>query len=190
MWPWDHLAFGYPLFQVLRALKPRPQLDDHTFFVLAIGTQLPDVIDKPLALSVGLLPSGLSLGHSFVFLAILTPLAVSISNRFGRPELAGALITGVASHLIGDVLFALLIGSPRPYQFIFWPVIPTVTETSVGLGPTIGERWSKYIKYLSTSRGTVYLFMNLTFNAMVLAVWIVNGTPGMMAVRRWASDRF
>lgn len=190
MWPWDHLAFGYLLYLVLRVWKPWPQPDDLTFIVLAIGTQLPDVIDKPLAWSVGLLPSGLSLGHSMVFLGILTSLAVSVSNRYGRPELAGALITGVASHLIGDVLFALLVGSPKPYQFLFWPVIPTVTEPSVGLAPTIGELWLNYIKFLSTSRGAVYLIINLTFIVMVLTIWISNGTPGIIAVRRWISDRF
>lgn len=189
MWPWDHLAFGYLLYLILGAPNPRSQRDDLTFIVLAIGTQLPDLIDKPLAWSVGLLPSGLSLGHSVAFLAILTPLAVSVSNRYGRPGLASALVTGVASHLIGDVLFALLIGSPRPYQFLFWPVIPTAPEPSVGFGPAIGEVWSKYIRFISTSRGAVYLFLNLTFNVTVLAVWIVDGTPGMKAVRGWASER-
>lgn len=168
MWPWDHLAFGYLLYVVLGAWIPGSQLEDLTFFVLAIGTQLPDVIDKPLAWSVGVLPSGLSLGHSVAFLAILTPLAVSVSSRYGRPGLAGALVTGVASHLIGDVLFALLIGSPRPYQFLLWPVIPTVTETSLGLGSAIGEEWFKYIRFLSTYRGAIYLIVNLTFNVVVL----------------------
>jgi hypothetical protein len=190
MWPWDHLAFGYLLYLILGAPNPRSQRDDLTFLVLAIGTQLPDLIDKPLAWSLGLLPSGLSLGHSAVFLAILIPIAVSVSNRYGRPELAGALVTGVASHLIGDVLFALLIGSPRPYQFLFWPAIPTAQETSVGFGLAIGEEWSNYIRFLSTSRGALYLFLNLTFNAMALVVWILDGTPGMKAVRRWAAARF
>lgn len=188
MWPWEHLAFGYLLYLVLRAWKPRPQVDDLTFIVLAIGTQLPDVIDKPLAWSLGLLPSGLSLGHSFVFLAILTPLAVAVSNRYGRPELATALVTGVASHLVGDVVFALLIGSPSPYQFLFWPVIPTVMEPSVGLVPTVGELWLKYINFLSTPRGVTYLVINIIFNGMAFALWIANGAPGTIAARRWASQ--
>lgn len=187
MWPWDHLAFGYLLYLVLGAWKPSPHVDDLTFIVLAIGTQLPDVVDKPLAWSLGVLPSGLSLGHSFVFLALLTPLAVAVSNRHGRPVLAGALVTGVASHLVGDVLFALLVGSPRPYQFLFWPAIPAVTEPSVGLVPTIGELWFEYLTFLSTPRHATYLVVDLLFNGMAVAVWITNGAPGTNAARRWVA---
>lgn len=189
MWPWEHLAFGYLLYLVLRAWKPSSRLDDLTFIVLTIGTQLPDLIDKPLAWSLGVLPSGLSLGHSIVFLAILTPLAVAISNRYGRPELASALVTGVASHLVGDVLFALLIESPSPYQFLFWPVIPRVMEPNVGLAPTVGELWFKYIKFLSTPRGATYLVIDLIFNGMAFLIWIRNGAPGTITARRWISQR-
>lgn len=189
MWPWDHLAFGYVLYLIVSSRRPWSKPDDLTFITLAIGSQLPDIIDKPLAWSVGVLPSGLSLGHSLLFLVSLTVITAALSNRYGRPELAGSVIVGVSSHLIGDVLFALLTGAPRPYHFLFWPVIPTVTEMNIGLVTTIEEFWRYYLRFLSTPRGSVYLIANLTFHFIAVVTWISNGAPGTIAIRKWAAKR-
>jgi len=68
MWPWGHLAVGYLLWSVLvRDRRFRPPTGAETL-LLAVGTQFPDAVDKPLAWSLGVLPNGRSLAHS-VFLA-------------------------------------------------------------------------------------------------------------------------
>ena len=60
MWPWGHLALGYLLHSPLaRARFGRPPTDRATL-LLVIGTQLPDLVDKPLAWWLGVLPAGRS----------------------------------------------------------------------------------------------------------------------------------
>ena len=63
MWPWGHLVFGYLLYLLVR---PRAWRNGDRFavIVLMIGTQVPDIVDKPLAWWFGVLPSGVVSGVS------------------------------------------------------------------------------------------------------------------------------
>ena len=59
---------------------------------LAIGTQLPDLIDKPLTYQFAVLPSGRSLGHSLFFAAVLNRnLLVNLTTRGTRANQGGLL---------------------------------------------------------------------------------------------------
>ena len=49
MWPWEHLAFGYVLYSLgVRTLRGRTPRGPPVL-VLAVATQVPDLLDKPLA---------------------------------------------------------------------------------------------------------------------------------------------
>lgn len=57
MWPWGHVGAGYLVYTLLRRhTGERPA--GAAVLALAVGTQFPDLVDKPLGWTVGLLPGG------------------------------------------------------------------------------------------------------------------------------------
>jgi len=75
MWPWGHLAVGYVAFSVFVRFRLGRQPSGHAALALAVATQLPDLIDKPLAWQFGLLSSGISVAHSIL---VGVPLAFAL----------------------------------------------------------------------------------------------------------------
>lgn len=193
MWPWDHLAFGYLLFTAVRWLRRWKRPDDVAAGTLVVGTQLPDLIDKPLAWSAGVLPSGLSLGHSAVFALVATLVTAWVGRRFNRPRLGLILAIGLGSHLLGDVLYALFLGSSRPFAFVLWPFVPAEPEPAIGLLAAIAAAWTQFHGILGTPIGRVYLAVEVLLLATAAAVWARDGVPGTIAARRrlgrWLNSR-
>ncbi len=69
---------------------------------LALGSMLPDIIDKPLGLVVFGTPAmGRTVAHTFLFLLIITLLAI----RFHDLRIA-SISGGVAAHLVLDFMWS------------------------------------------------------------------------------------
>jgi membrane-bound metal-dependent hydrolase YbcI (DUF457 family) len=121
MWPWGHAALGYLIGRV------GVPVDDYRglpVVALLFGTQFPDLVDKPLAWTVQVLPSGRSLGHSvFVFFALVAA-AWWVCDRYGYPELAAGFGIGYGSHLLGDSLNSLVALEFESLSFLVWPLLP------------------------------------------------------------------
>ena len=64
MWPWGHLAVGYLVYSGLSRWRFGRLPGSVATLAVALGTQLPDLVDKPLAWTVNVLASGRSLAHS------------------------------------------------------------------------------------------------------------------------------
>ncbi|WP_336037319.1 metal-dependent hydrolase [Halobacterium yunchengense] len=119
MWPWGHLGLGYLL--ALPVLGQYDVDDEYVALaVLALGTQLPDVVDKPLAWTFGVMPYGRAMMHSLVVFAaaavVLTVLSVRVRVRV-------PLLVGWASHIAGDVLYPLAEGAVGDVTFLAWPLL-------------------------------------------------------------------
>ena len=84
MWPWEHLAFGYLLWSLWLRARGRSLPGDWEALVLVFATQLPDLVDKPLAWQLGVLPGGRSLGSRGATIAGPGPRARSRSAIPGR----------------------------------------------------------------------------------------------------------
>ena len=82
---------------------------------LVVGTAVPDVVDKPLAM-VGVTTLYHSVGHSVLLVIVALPLALS-----GRAGLSAAL--GWALHLSLDALHVVLNGRPGDAVFLLWPAV-------------------------------------------------------------------
>ncbi|MDT3437897.1 metal-dependent hydrolase [Haloarcula sp. 1CSR25-25] len=82
---------------------------------LVVGTAVPDVVDKPLAM-VGVTSLYHSVGHSALLVVVALPLALS-----GRDGLSAAV--GWALHLSLDTLHVVLNGRPGDAVFLLWPVV-------------------------------------------------------------------
>ncbi|EMA02072.1 hypothetical protein SAMN05443574_11194 [Haloarcula vallismortis] len=91
--------------------------------LLLVATQLPDIIDKPLAWTVALLPSGRMLAHSLVVSLPMLTVVVLLAARWGYVRSAAVFSAGYLSHIAGDFYPIVWLGTE--YYFfpnLFWPL--------------------------------------------------------------------
>jgi hypothetical protein len=138
--PITHVALAYLLYvgyMMGRAIISKPTQTHHlpatwAFIPLAIGSQFPDLIDKPLAYW-GVLVSGRSLAHSAFSLLLIGVLLDSvtriqlrdIASRLPtrlRASIPTAFVIGYAGHLLGDAAYGLFSGEFFSVRFLVYPV--------------------------------------------------------------------
>ena len=124
MLPLGHLAVALLPVTLYTLVRNRRFPSGIVTLLIVIGTQLPDMIDKPLAWSFSVLPSGRMFAHSLVVclpaLAVLTVAA----HRRGRGRLSLLFSAAYLSHLAGD--FYLILFRGTDYYFfpnLFWPLL-------------------------------------------------------------------
>ncbi|WP_121823392.1 metal-dependent hydrolase [Halostella salina] len=178
MWPWEHLAVGYLLFSPTVRLSAARTPTGVEAAVLAVATQLPDLIDKPLAWWLGVLPSGLSLGHSVFFAVPAVAAALALTSRAGVPGVGVAFGVGYLSHLLGDVIFNSLGGTLR-VGFLFWPAVSRASDGGTALLARVAELWGSFRLFLGTPVGRLYLLVEAAVLALALALWVADGVPGV-----------
>jgi hypothetical protein len=174
MWPWGHLAFGYVLYSLVSRVVWRRPPEWPAVVALAFGTQLPDLIDKPLAWTFGLLPSGRSLAHSLVFGTLIVLVVLLLLRRLERFERA-AFAVGYFSHLAGDALRPVLSGDLEHTRFLLWPLMSL---------PPSGETKTGIIQFLLDAELSGTVVVELGFAAVVVVWWILDGAPGLGALLR------
>jgi hypothetical protein len=96
----------------------------HAILILLFATQLPDIIDKPLAWSFGIIPSGRMLAHSLVISGPVLLIIFGFGYYHERIGIATIFALGYLSHLVGDFYPILSLGTE--YYFfpnLFWPLL-------------------------------------------------------------------
>lgn len=174
---WTHVAVGYLLFSMSsRYWRREPPMALPTFAV-AIGTLLPDLIDKPLALvTTGTIP-GRSLTHSVFTTAIVLVLVWRWAREHPTRRLvaiAGGL--GYVSHLGADVVdyFALDHGTLR---FLLWPVLSPESHI---------QTVSDLLQFLDP---TPYVAVQSVITVLAIVLWMRDGKPGVSALRSHLSRK-
>ena len=184
MWPWEHLALSYLVasvgYRLVSGRAPTPL----TVFAIGVASQLPDLIDKPLAWGLDILPSGLTLGHSLFFATAVSAVALTLAARRRRLPLGVAFTLAYGAHLLGDVLFALLTSGSLAISFLFWPVVPASPDPGVGLLARVGQLAGRFWQFLATPRGQLYLGFELLLLTSAVVLWVVDGRPGLRLVGR------
>ncbi|MFB6164765.1 MAG: metal-dependent hydrolase [Haloarculaceae archaeon] len=185
MWPWEHAAVAYLAYSLwCHGARRRPPTDAGAVAVL-LGSQFPDLVDKPLAWWVGVLPAGRSLAHS---LLVALPLVVAVAawTRWaGYRRVGGAFAVGYLSHLPADVFYPVLLGSDGPaVSFLLYPLVPVGPGSQLDGFAKLQHLLAEFSTFLGTPRGTVYLLGELGLLAAALAVWSGDGRPGLGVVRR------
>jgi hypothetical protein len=174
MWPWGHLAAGYLVYRVIgrgRAQETAPLI------ALAVGTQLPDLIDKPFAWTIPILPNGRSLGHSLVLaLPLLVGLILVLDGR--RRRAVAALATGYLTHLGTDALYPALAGEWYYVGFLGWPLVPPIEYPTASSG---------IIEHFLAFELTVRSGFEILLFVVAVALWIYDGVPGLRATIRATS---
>jgi hypothetical protein len=184
MWPWEHLSVGYLLYStVMRTLYRRPPGDVGAVAV-ALGTQFPDLIDKPGGWVFGVLPSGTSVAHSAFVAVPVSLVAVAVARRRGVSEIGGAFAIGYLSHLAGDVFFSVLIGGGPAFGAVLWPLGEDPSGGSVSVLALVSRLFARWIEYLASPVGIGYVLFEIGLLAVAVAVWVRDGTPGPGALGR------
>lgn len=178
MWPPEHLAVGYVCYSAYSHLRYRRPPSAAATVAVVLATQLPDVIDKTLAWTFDVLPSGHSLGHSLLF-AVPLWFAVALAARLaGRPDVGSAFGIAYLSHLPGDVVYPLLIGRDTTLSFLFWPLTPAPTgEPDGGFVELFVHYATRYVELVLAGEVTGYVVAQLMLVGGVLVLWLYDGAP-------------
>ncbi|MFB6165584.1 MAG: metal-dependent hydrolase [Haloarculaceae archaeon] len=179
MWPWEHVAFGYLLYSLWRHGRGESPAGVPTL-ALAFGTQLPDLVDKPLSWGVGLFPAGYSVAHS-VFVAVpVGAAAVLVAARRDRSAVGVAFAVGYLSHLVGDVINPLRTGDGLGVERVLWPLVrlPGYDRHYDLVGRTV-HYLVRFLGELAHLRSLVPVVVYLGILASVVVLWIVDGAPGV-----------
>ncbi|QCC48223.1 metal-dependent hydrolase [Halobellus limi] len=96
-----------------------------------VGSQFPDLIDKPLAHQFGVIPSGRVFMHS---LPVAVPFLAAVALygwKTDRNRLSSAFAFAHLSHLLADNYRPLLPPSPTVSPDLLWPFTPPATRAPV-----------------------------------------------------------
>ena len=169
MWPWGHAAVGYLLYSLFSRATRREPPSDATALIMLLGTQLPDLIDKPLAWSVHILPTGRSLGHSLFTALVILLAGRAIFRYVGHRELTVPFAIGHLSGILTDLPVSVLSGDFSRATFLLWPYLPSPTYQ---LEPS-------FIAHLQALTLTPYLALQFVLGCLMLGLWVLDGTPGL-----------
>lgn len=188
MWPWEHLAVGYLFYSAYARVRTDGPPDGPSAVTVVIATQLPDLIDKPLAWTFGVYPGGYSIGHS-VFVAILLSILVAfVSRRIGRPHLGAAFAIGYLSHLPGDLLYLYVTNGYLNPAIVLWPIVsPVGAPTGGGLLANFVTYVRGYAELVASGQFLGLVLLELSLLVAALVVWIFDGLPGVAGISRWIS---
>lgn len=129
MFPHEHLLVA--LFPILAyvGVRDRQFPTRGVVFAMVIGSQFPDLVDKPLAHQFGVLPSGRVFMHSLPFAIPIALCVVAYGWQTDRRRVAGAFVISYFLHLLGDTYHALLTGRIPPD--LFWPFVTAQPRPTV-----------------------------------------------------------
>jgi len=116
--------------------------------VVVVGAQFPDLVDKPLAHSLHVIPSGRVFMHSLPIAVPVVALAVAYAVRTDRLGLGLGYGFGHLSHLIADNYHRSTLVPPSLPPDLLWPFVEPTPRPMIPhwAGPNgIGVRvWSAY----------------------------------------------
>ncbi|MFB6183525.1 MAG: metal-dependent hydrolase [Haloarculaceae archaeon] len=137
------------------------------------GESFPDLVDKPLAWYLGVLPYGRSLAHS-ALVGVAVVLAVGVAcRRLHRPELGPAFAVGYLSHLLADAVYPALAGDVGSLRFLVWPLVPLLHTDAEVRG---------VLAQFATIQPTLHLLAGIGLSVAACVLWIADGTPGLTSI--------
>ncbi|KPN32310.1 hypothetical protein SY89_03078 [Halolamina pelagica] len=180
MLPWGHAAVGYLSYRLYTFLRRRRPPKGVAVVALAIGTQFPDLVDKPLSWTVGILPSGRSLAHSLLVLGLVAGLLYRVSRgRSDRTRTAVfAFGFGWLAHVFADG-YTILLGQPTCVNYLVWPLAICPYD----------EVDRSIIEHLLATDLTTGTLIGLALTAIASAVWVLDGAPGLWYLLRLVKER-
>lgn len=182
MWPWGHLAFGYILFTVYHRVRFSIPPSGFVVLSLVFGTQFPDIVDKPLAYWFHVIPEGRLFAHTLTFAVPLSIILFVIGIQTKNREYIQAFIFGWYSHILADSWKGLITLNFERLSFLLWPILeaPDYPSDSLTdhLNKLILNLQNVNIDSILSGRSGGFIYQ-LIFFFIVLAIWILEGYPGL-----------
>jgi glycosyltransferase involved in cell wall biosynthesis len=171
-----HAALGYLLYVVYLRLRARERPTGRNVIAVALGTQTPDLIDKPLAWYLHVLEYGRSLAHSVITGGLILLAVVVYLRHRGHRRLATAFAIGYLSHLVGDSYTFVLNGTYENLAFLVWPLlaIPNADTEVEGL-----------FAHLARLDASVVYSDGVLLAGGAFALWLLQGAPGLWLLLGW-----
>lgn len=164
MLPLAHATVGY-LSAIARSLiLDRQAVGEGEVLAVLFGTQLPDIVDKPLSY-VGVLQSGRSFAHSLLVAVSGFALATRLSSGESR-RLLGFVALGYVSHLVADTYRPALAGRWWELGCLAWPLIPAREYAADDIAP-----WTRLARAYQSEDA----WSELAFAAVAVAAGVVYG---------------
>jgi len=180
MWPWGHAAVGYLVYTALRRARDGRPPTGTAIIWLAIGTQFPDLVDKPLAWTVSVLPAGRTLTHTLLVVVPVCAAVYAATRDYQRGELGLAFGVGYLSHVIADAAPALIRGEWVFVRFLVWPIAPAPPY----------ESSQSFVAHFTAIELTDYVALQLALTGIAALVWWYDGCPGLgYWYERWRAVR-
>ncbi|WP_435346404.1 metal-dependent hydrolase [Haloarchaeobius sp. HRN-SO-5] len=178
MWPWEHVAVAYLLVSATCWLLRREPPSGAVAATVGVAAVLPDLVDKPLAWWLHVLPDGRSFAHSLLFAVPAVVAVLTLARRAGRDDVGIAFAVGYLSHLPLDVLSSGIGEDSFETRFLLWPVRRGEEGVPDSAVPHLLELHREFLAYLSSPAGRLYLAAELALLTVALAVWLRDGLPG------------
>lgn len=188
MWPWGHLGAAYLVYRVYVLFRQQINsqagdlLTPGVAVAVAIGSQLPDLIDKPLAWTVTVLPSGRSLGHSLITIVLVGLVIYLIGKRINAQRTVTAFLIGWLSHSLSDlgpeVIFGLLRGETTQLTwttYLLWPLLASPPYPND----------SSFVSHFAQFELTLYAQSQVLVFIIASLVWYRDGSPGYRTILDW-----
>jgi len=130
--------------------------------VVFLGSQFPDLIDKPLAYHVGVIPTGRVFMHSLPIALPFVFVIVLYGWKTDRLRFGLAFAFGYLSHLLADNYTAFLGPNPHIPPDLLWPFVPPKPRPAIPYWAGPGE--------ISLHLWTVFSLVVLSVTAYALIV--------------------
>ncbi|MFA9501779.1 metal-dependent hydrolase [Natrinema sp. H-ect1] len=177
MWPWEHLAVAYVLYSLAARAIAREPPSACGVLAVAVGSQFPDLLDKPLAWTVGLTDAGYSVGHSIFVAPIVCLGAYAVAARWGRRTLAGAFSIAYLSHPFADLLSQLLRDGAVDPRTVLWPIASPPATAHGGFLDHLGLYVGRYVTLLLAGGMTLQVLFQVLLGLAVFSLWVADGAP-------------
>lgn len=188
MWPWEHLAFAYLLYSLFAHTVYRRSPDGAAAFLVVLGSQTPDLVDKPLSWTFGLTPTGHGVMHSILIMGPLLAGALLLTRGRSR-RLVAAYTIAHLSHLVGDLIYEpLLLNEPVILGRVLWPVVslPAYGTDQGGLVGRAAVYFVRWAHHIATQGLTPLVIFEFTLVFGVIALWVYDGAPVLADMVRYA----
>lgn len=177
MWPWEHLALAYVLYSLVANVALRASPSARETIAVGVGSQVPDLVDKPLAWTFEITATGYSIGHS-IFVAPFVCLAVyAVAARRGHPAIAGAFSLAYLSHPFADLLSQFLREPVVDLRTILWPIASPPPGSPGGFLDHFVRYFVRYVNQLLAGGPSLQIALQSLLGLAVVALWLSDGAP-------------
>jgi len=189
MWPWEHVLFAYVFYSIYTHVRWQKRPSDAPIVALAVGSVLPDLVDKPLAWQFGVFESGYALAHSVFVVVPVAAVVYLFAKRHSHGSVGAAYGTGHLLHIAGDVLPVSLAHGALDLTPMLWPIgePPGVADQeTVSFLSGVCTHLSGYATELATLDLTPVIALQIGSLMLGLILWTYDGFPGPRLLIRWA----